>query len=91
MASPQPEIMDVLKINFQVKWWITFNEPQETCRGYSDRKYAPYLKLNNTGYFMAGHVQLLAHSKVYHLYNELYRNQQKGNVEKKCTNNCYKF
>ncbi|XP_050546381.1 myrosinase 1-like [Daktulosphaira vitifoliae] len=76
------EYAKVLFSNFgdKVKWWITLNEPKETCRAYSNHSYAPYLNLNNTGYYMAGHIQLLAHSKVYHLYNELFRDKQKGKI-----------
>ncbi|XP_050433677.1 myrosinase 1-like isoform X2 [Adelges cooleyi] len=64
----------------RVKWWITINEPKETCKGYSFNGYAPYLHLNQTGYYMAGHTQLIAHSKVYHLYNDEFRAKQQGKV-----------
>ncbi|XP_050546382.1 myrosinase 1-like [Daktulosphaira vitifoliae] len=76
------EYAKVLFSNFgdRVKWWITINEPMETCKGYSFCNYAPYLNLSNTGYYRAGHTQLLAHSKVYHLYNDMFREKQKGKI-----------
>ncbi|XP_050434304.1 myrosinase 1-like isoform X2 [Adelges cooleyi] len=64
----------------RVKWWITFNEPMETSKAYSFNGYAPYLHLNNTGYYLAGHTQLIAHSKVYHLYNDEFKDKQQGKI-----------
>lgn len=64
----------------RVKWWITFNEPMETCKSYSFNAYAPYLHLNNTGYYLAGHTQLLAHGKTYRMYEEMFKSKQQGKI-----------
>lgn len=67
----------------QVKWWITFNEPMETCKGYAFNMYAPYLHLNSTGYYLAAHTQLIAHGKVYRLYEKIFKSKQQGSIEQK--------
>ncbi|XP_050546386.1 myrosinase 1-like [Daktulosphaira vitifoliae] len=76
------EYAKVLFSNFgdRVKWWITLNEPLQMCKGYSISSYAPFLNLRNTGHYLAGHYQLLAHGKVYRLYDEIFREKQKGNI-----------
>jgi len=43
---------------------------------------APYLSLNNTGYYLAGHTQLIAHGKAYRLYEEIFKSTQKGIQQK---------
>jgi len=70
----------VITVTMQVKWWITFNEPMETCKGYAYEGYAPYLRLNTTGLYLAGHTQLVAHGKVYRMYEDAFKSEQKGNV-----------
>ncbi|XP_025421294.1 myrosinase 1-like [Sipha flava] len=64
----------------RVKWWITINEPMEVCQGYANKGYAPYLHLKNTGYYLAAHTLLIAHGKVYRLYENMFKSQQKGNI-----------
>lgn len=61
-----------------MKWWITINEPMEICKGYTFNGYAPYLHLNNTGCYLAGHTQLIAHGKVYRLYEDMFKSRQQG-------------
>jgi len=39
---------------------------------------APYLRLNNAGYYLAGHTQLIAHGKAYRLYEEIFKSTQQG-------------
>jgi len=53
----------------------------ETCKSYAFNAYAPYLHLNNTGYYLAGHTQLLAHGKTYRMYEELFKSKQQGTCE----------
>jgi hypothetical protein len=50
----------------------------EVCQGYANKGYAPYLHLNNTGYYLAAHTLLIAHGKVYRLYENMFKSQQKG-------------
>ncbi|KAE9543770.1 hypothetical protein AGLY_002000 [Aphis glycines] len=64
----------------RVKWWITINEPMEACKGYAIKGYAPYLNLNNTGYYLAAHTQLIAHGKAYRLYEEMFKSTQQGKI-----------
>ncbi|KAK7867987.1 hypothetical protein R5R35_014769 [Gryllus longicercus] len=65
----------------KVKWWITLNEPQSFCRGYSgDHFLAPGVEHPGVGEYLCGHTALLAHAHAYHLYEETYRAKQKGEV-----------
>ncbi|XP_025207235.1 myrosinase 1-like isoform X2 [Melanaphis sacchari] len=64
----------------RVKWWITINEPLEICKGYAIKAYAPYLNLNNTGFYLAAHTQLIAHGKAYRLYEEIFKPTQQGKI-----------
>ncbi|XP_025206428.1 myrosinase 1-like [Melanaphis sacchari] len=64
----------------RVKWWITINEPMEVCKGYSIKVGAPFLDLNNTGYYLAAHTQLIAHGKAYRLYEEIFKPTQQGKI-----------
>ncbi|VVC29506.1 Glycosyl hydrolases family 1, N-terminal conserved site,Glycoside hydrolase family 1,Glycoside [Cinara cedri] len=64
----------------RVKYWITINEPLQTCKGYGSKLYAPYLNLNNTGYYWAAYTQILGHAKVYRLYEEEFKSKQQGQV-----------
>lgn len=64
--------------SLQVKWWITINEPKEICKGYAFNMFAPYLHLNYTGYYLAAHTQLIAHGKVYRLYEKMFKSKQQG-------------
>jgi len=50
----------------------------EACKGYAIKGYAPYLNLNNTGYYLAAHTQLIAHGKAYRLYEEMFKSTQQG-------------
>ncbi|KAL4090066.1 hypothetical protein QTP88_024968 [Uroleucon formosanum] len=65
----------------RVKWWITINEPLEVSTGYAFKAMAPYLRLNNTGYYLAGHTQLIAHGKAYRLYEEMFKSTQQGTAD----------
>ncbi|KAL4223206.1 hypothetical protein ACF0H5_016678 [Mactra antiquata] len=70
----------VLYENFgdRVKLWITHNEPHVICHhGYETGELAP--GRHGEGYACAHNV-LLAHAKAYHLYNNTFKNEQKGQV-----------
>lgn len=66
--------IDYAKVCFQlfgdmVKYWITFNEPKEFCTlGYSSAE----------AQFLCSHNLLISHARVYHLYNDSYRESQRG-------------
>ncbi|XP_046664959.1 myrosinase 1-like isoform X1 [Homalodisca vitripennis] len=70
----------------RVKYWCSINEP----RLYSSFAYgrslsvypllAPGLELHGTGEYLACHTLLRAHAKTYHLYNDHYRESQKGQI-----------
>lgn len=66
----------------QVKLWITINEPTKVTEGYGGNMtgsgYAPNVSAPGVGPYLAAHVLLKAHAAAYHLYNEKYRESQKG-------------
>ncbi|XP_015368597.1 PREDICTED: myrosinase 1-like, partial [Diuraphis noxia] len=64
----------------RVKWWITINEPIEVSKGYAFKGYAPSLNLNNTGFYLAAHTLLIAHGKVYRLYEDMFKPTQQGKI-----------
>ena len=64
---------------FQVKYWITFNEPICTCwLGYGNGVHAPGIKDPLSSPFQAAHTLLLAHAKAYRMYEKEFKPQQKG-------------
>ncbi|KDR12524.1 Lactase-phlorizin hydrolase [Zootermopsis nevadensis] len=68
----------------RVKWWITINEPTKAVEGYNGNVtgsgYAPNVSLPGVGSYLAGHTMLKAHARAYHLYNNKYREHQKGQI-----------
>nr|AOY34571.1 beta-glucosidase [Coptotermes formosanus] len=73
----------VLFTNFgdRVKLWLTFNEPLTFMGGYSsDKDFAPAIKSPGIGDYLAAHTVIYAHSRVYHLYDQLFRTKQRGRV-----------
>lgn len=63
----------------RVKYWITFNEPYNTChQGYGNVMKAPALNMTGFADYLCTHTVLKAHAKVYHLYNDTYKATQKG-------------
>lgn len=54
------------------------NEPIETSKSYAFCAYAPCLRLNNTAYYLAAHTQLIAHGKVYRMYEKDFKSKQEG-------------
>ncbi|KAK6640646.1 hypothetical protein RUM44_012343 [Polyplax serrata] len=77
---------DYAKVAFEefgnsVKWWITFNEPLETCTTtYGGDEGAPDLNMPGIADYLCTHTILKSHARAYHLYNDNYRKQQKGKV-----------
>jgi len=64
-----------------VKLWITINEPIMVIKGYSESKErAPSLGQPGIADYLAARSILLAHARAYHVYNDEFRNTQKGNT-----------
>jgi len=66
----------------QVKYWITHNEPYETCwSAYGKGEDAPGLTDHPDTYpYTCAHTIILSHAKVWHTYNDNFRAQQKGRL-----------
>lgn len=63
----------------RVKYWITFNEPYNHCyQGYGVQRKAPALNMSGIADYLCSRTLLKAHAQVYHLYNNTYREAQKG-------------
>jgi len=64
-----------------VKLWITFNEPYMVARdGYGTGYHAPGLQGLGTLTYLAAHNMILAHARVYRLYQQLFSEGQGGQV-----------
>lgn len=63
----------------QVKWWITFNEPDKIVDGYTGTGYAPALgaESGTVGYNVIHNI-IRAHGKAYRLYEKSYKSTQNG-------------
>ncbi|KAL6444138.1 hypothetical protein ACFW04_001817 [Cataglyphis niger] len=63
----------------RVKFWVTIN--QVNLMAYSDRS-THIAAINQSGIadYLCGHNMLLAHAKVYNMYNENFRQSQNGKV-----------
>lgn len=58
----------------KVKYWITINEPLQICEyGYGKGFFAPHISSYGIGNYICGHHVLLAHSRAYHLYKNMYQ------------------
>ncbi|KAF7268209.1 hypothetical protein GWI33_018669 [Rhynchophorus ferrugineus] len=65
----------------RVSSWITINEPSSICRDvYEYGNGAPGLESPGIGTYICGKNVLLAHAKVYRLYQEHFKNTQRGRV-----------
>ncbi|XP_059047373.1 myrosinase 1-like [Achroia grisella] len=66
----------------RVKIWITINEPVMICDlGYGSGRHAPMLKtLHDIGSYMCNKNLLIAHAKVYRLYDEVFRPKYHGMI-----------
>ncbi|XP_026759049.2 myrosinase 1-like [Galleria mellonella] len=53
----------------KVKYWVTFNEPMQTClEGYGGTYRAPALNRHGIAEYLCTHNLLKAHASVYHLF-----------------------
>ncbi|KAG8038226.1 hypothetical protein G9C98_006553 [Cotesia typhae] len=64
----------------RVKNWFTFNEPNFYCMFGYDGLFPPRINQSGIASYICGHNALLAHAKTYKLYNEQFRNKQRGTV-----------
>ncbi|XP_057327908.1 myrosinase 1-like [Microplitis mediator] len=64
----------------KVKFWATFNEPMFNCYHAYNGVWAPRKNQSGVGDYLCVHHTLLAHAKTYQLYNENFRETQKGEV-----------
>lgn len=63
----------------RVKFWVTFNEPMQTClEGYGGTYRAPALNRHGIAEYLCTHNLLKAHASVYHLFDEKYRHLVDG-------------
>mgnify|MGYP005984387489 FL=1 len=85
---PNPEFEEhfayYVRVVFQnfghlVKYWITFNEPLESCQqGYGTGTLAPAYSHSGLTDYKCAHNIIKAHAKAYHIYDEEFRPQQQG-------------
>lgn len=59
----------------RVKYWITFNT---WCYGYGDNSQPPFMNQPGIANYLCQNVRILAHAKVYHLYDQVFRKKQLG-------------
>ncbi|XP_049938190.1 myrosinase 1-like [Schistocerca serialis cubense] len=65
----------------RVKLWLTFNEPDMFSRGYSTAtEAAPGANSSGIADYLLAKTVLVAHARVYRLYNETFRPSQGGRV-----------
>lgn len=77
MQSRKGMIFDI--IVFQVKFWVTFNEPLEfISEGYAGTSAAPGLNDRLFLAVRAAHNVIRCHSKVYRLYVREFKSKQHG-------------
>ncbi|XP_063932804.1 myrosinase 1-like [Zophobas morio] len=64
-----------------VKNWMTFNEPKQTClAGYGLGSAAPGISASGIGEYECAYTVVKAHAKAYHIYDEEFRPTQNGRV-----------
>lgn len=65
----------------RVKFWITINQPDTICvLGYGSSVMAPGIDASGIGEYLCIKNLLLAHAKVYRLYEKEYKIKNKGSV-----------
>ncbi|XP_008831881.1 lactase-phlorizin hydrolase [Nannospalax galili] len=63
----------------RVKFWITFNEPlYQAWLAYGSGEFPPNVQDPGWAPYRISHVLIKAHARVYHTYDEKYRQEQKG-------------
>ncbi|XP_018573477.2 lactase-phlorizin hydrolase [Anoplophora glabripennis] len=74
------------RLNFElfgddVKYWLTFNEPKQTCLyGYSLGIFPPAIASPGIGEYICTHHVLKAHARTWHIYDQEFRATQNGQV-----------
>ncbi|CAH1977975.1 unnamed protein product [Acanthoscelides obtectus] len=64
-----------------VKTWITFNEPKQTCMmGYGLAIFPPRVSGHGILEYKCTYYLLKAHAESWHVYNEEFRQRQKGRI-----------
>ncbi|XP_026754269.2 myrosinase 1-like [Galleria mellonella] len=65
----------------KVKYWITINQPNDICiDGYENGKWPPAVDSKGIGAYICIKNVMIAHAKVYRLYEKEYKNKYKGSV-----------
>ncbi|XP_068134208.1 cytosolic beta-glucosidase-like [Hyperolius riggenbachi] len=65
----------------RVKLWITINEPYFASKlSYEVGNFPPGKKEVGVGAYQAGHNMIKAHAKAWHVYNNCFKDKQKGRV-----------
>ncbi|XP_032690673.1 myrosinase 1-like isoform X2 [Odontomachus brunneus] len=64
----------------KVKFWTTIHEPNNLCYGGYSFEFIPRLNLPGIADYLCGHHAMLAHARVYHLYDREFRPIQNGKV-----------
>ncbi|KAM7335854.1 hypothetical protein ACRRTK_004347 [Alexandromys fortis] len=63
----------------RVKFWMTFNEPLYVSQlGYGSGVFPPNVQDPGWAPYRVSHTLIKAHARVYHTYDEKYRQEQKG-------------
>nr|CAH7741391.1 unnamed protein product [Callosobruchus chinensis] len=63
-----------------VKTWITFNEPKQTClMGYGLALFPPNINGSGIADYNCTYYLLKAHAEAWHIYDKEFREKQKGN------------
>ncbi|XP_018573208.1 myrosinase 1-like isoform X3 [Anoplophora glabripennis] len=74
------------RLNFElfgdnVKYWLTFNEPIQTCLvGYGQGYFPPRIASPGIGEYICTHHVLKAHARTWHIYDQEFRATQNGQV-----------
>ncbi|XP_018573206.1 myrosinase 1 [Anoplophora glabripennis] len=64
-----------------VKYWLTFNEPKQTClQGYGDGSMAPAIKESGVMDYKCTHNVIRSHAKAWHIYDQEFRSTQNGRI-----------
>ncbi|KAG5889224.1 hypothetical protein JTB14_018647 [Gonioctena quinquepunctata] len=62
-----------------VKFWLTFNEPKQTCTGgYGYGYFPPLVKSEGQLEYVCVHNLVRAHARAWHIYDEEFRGKQGG-------------
>lgn len=65
----------------QVKYWMTIYDPNSLCYGGYGYEFIPLLNISGISDYLCAHHVLLAHAKVYHLYDREFRRSQNGEIK----------